>query len=196
MAIKRVFATKPLTKDEIEAKKKKDSSSKSKNRGFELDADGKIVINDDNSDTDVKKKSNKAKKPDEIEEMMDTLSLSKKSFTSKKSNKLKRGANEMDDSDDDLEETKSKYTYKTGGSGIHRRIDKNKPQEKADYGSEYRSKKAPGDVKRKNMPDPYAYIPLNMSKLNRRKKAKLQGEYKGIVKAVKRGAQKSGKSKK
>ena len=35
-----------------------------------------------------------------------------------------------------------------------------------------------------------------MSKLNRRKKAKLQGEYKGIVKAVKHGAQKSGKSKK
>ncbi len=57
-------------------------------------------------------------------------------------------------------------------------------------------KKAQGDIKRKNLPDPYAYIPLNMSKLNRRKKAKLQGEYKGIVKAVKHGAQKSGKSKK
>jgi ribosomal RNA-processing protein 12 len=41
------------------------------------------------------------------------------------------------------------------------------------------------------MPDPYAYIPFNMSKLNKRKKAKLQGEYKGVVKAVKRGAQKA-----
>lgn len=45
------------------------------------------------------------------------------------------------------------------------------------------------------MPDPYAYIPLNMSKLNKRKRAKLQGEYKGVVKAVKRGAQKASKFK-
>jgi hypothetical protein len=140
MAIKRVFATKPLTKDEIEAKIKRETSSKSKNRGFELAADGKIMIGDDDSDTEFKKKSNKTKKPDEIEEMMDTLSLSKKSFISKKSNKLKRGANEMDDSDEDLEDTKSKNTYKAGGSGIHRKLDKNKKPEKVDYGAEYRSK--------------------------------------------------------
>ena len=41
------------------------------------------------------------------------------------------------------------------------------------------------------MPDPYAYMPFNMSKLNKRKKAKLQGEYKGVVKAIKRGVQKT-----
>jgi len=35
-------------------------------------------------------------------------------------------------------------------------------------GSEYRAVKAGGDIKKKNKPDPYAYLPLTRSALNKR----------------------------
>lgn len=35
-------------------------------------------------------------------------------------------------------------------------------------GSEYRATKARGDIKRKGKPDPYAYVPLTRSILNKR----------------------------
>uniref|UniRef100_A0A673V6M7 Ribosomal RNA processing 12 homolog n=1 Tax=Suricata suricatta TaxID=37032 RepID=A0A673V6M7_SURSU len=71
-----------------------------------------------------------------------------------------------------------------GGSGIHRPVAK-----KAIPGAEYKAKKAKGDIKKKGRLDPYAYIPLNRTKLNRRKKVKLQGQFKGLVKAAQRGSQ-------
>jgi hypothetical protein len=135
MAIKRVFATKPLTKEEIEIKKNKESLNRSKNRGFTLTSDGKIMINDDDISAKV---VNKKPKSDEIEEMMDTLSLSKKSFISRKSNKLKRSAGDMDDSEDE-DDTKSKRTYKTGGTGIHRKLDKSSKQVSS-FGADYKAK--------------------------------------------------------
>ncbi|EMP27918.1 RRP12-like protein [Chelonia mydas] len=49
--------------------------------------------------------------------------------------------------------------------------------------------KGRGDVKKKGRLDPYAYIPLNRAKLNRRKKAKMQGQFKGLMKGAQRGAQ-------
>lgn len=48
--------------------------------------------------------------------------------------------------------------------------------------------KAKGDVKKKGQPDPYAYIPLNRQKLNRRKKAKMQGEFSGLMKKAVKGS--------
>uniref|UniRef100_A0AAR2K0G8 Ribosomal RNA-processing protein 12-like conserved domain-containing protein n=1 Tax=Pygocentrus nattereri TaxID=42514 RepID=A0AAR2K0G8_PYGNA len=49
--------------------------------------------------------------------------------------------------------------------------------------------KGKGDIKKKGKCDPYAYIPLKKAQLNRRKKAKLQGQFKGMVRGVKKGAQ-------
>ena len=57
-------------------------------------------------------------------------------------------------------------SFLAGGSGIHRPL-KSRKKEK-DPGQEYRAKKAFGDVKRKGKPDPYAYVPLKRSALNRR----------------------------
>uniref|UniRef100_A0A8I3ZZT2 Ribosomal RNA processing 12 homolog n=1 Tax=Callithrix jacchus TaxID=9483 RepID=A0A8I3ZZT2_CALJA len=82
------------------------------------------------------------------------------------------------------EELEMPPQYQAGGSGIHRPVAK-----KAMPGAEYKAKKAKGDVKRKGRPDPYAYIPLNRTKLNHRKKMKLQGQFKGLVKAARRGSQ-------
>ena len=64
-----------------------------------------------------------------------------------------------------------------------------------EYGSEYRATKAKGDMKRKGKPDPYAYVPLQKSALNRRKKAKFEGQFRGLVKAAEKGSSKGKKSK-
>jgi len=53
-----------------------------------------------------------------------------------------------------------------GGSGIHRSLKTRKID--CEPGSEYRATKAKGDIKRKGKPDPYAYVPLSRSILNKR----------------------------
>lgn len=193
MAIKNVFATKPLTKQQIAMKKEREEISRSKNRGFTTSNDGRLLIADSDEDevTDDRKSVRRGKvaKPDELDDMMDTLSLSKKSMASKKSQKKREL--DGDDSDEEIDDKKSRFSYKAGGSGIHRKL--NGKREVSEYGSEYKARKAQGDVKHKNKQDPYAYIPLNMSKLNKRKKTKLQGEYKGIVKSANKGASKGKK---
>ena len=85
--------------------------------------------------------------------------------------------------------------YPASGSGIHRKTGKQNSQF-PDYGAEYRAKKGKGDVKRKNKPDPYVYVPLQKQGLNKRKKAKFEGQFKGLVKAAQKGSaigRKSGK---
>lgn len=52
--------------------------------------------------------------------------------------------------------------YRPGGHGIHR------PVPGVHAGSEYKAPKAKGDVKKKGKHDPYAYIPLSSSFLNKR----------------------------
>jgi len=53
-----------------------------------------------------------------------------------------------------------------GGSGIHRSLKMRKVD--SEPGSEYRAIKARGDIKKKGKPDPYAYVPLTRSILNKR----------------------------
>ena len=43
-------------------------------------------------------------------------------------------------------------------------------------------------MKKKGAPDPFAYVPLQKSTLNKRKRAKNAGQFKGLVKAAKTGA--------
>lgn len=96
--------------------------------------------------------------------------------------------------------TGSKYV--AGGKGIHRPnpaasvrsgytngTEKTAASGKSTaYGSEYRSKKSKGDVKKKGAVDPYAYIPLSRNSLNKRKRAKNSGKFKSIVQGAKKGA--------
>ncbi len=82
-----------------------------------------------------------------------------------------------------------------GGSGIHRPLGVAKKQEVKDPGAEYRSKKAKGDMKKPGKADPYAYVPLDMKNLNRRKRAKAAGQFKNLVRGAKKGASKGQKMK-
>ncbi|XP_059981511.1 RRP12-like protein isoform X2 [Lagenorhynchus albirostris] len=111
----------------------------------------------------------------EDEEMADLME--DVGIRSKKHQKLKH-------KEADSEELEVPPQYQAGGSGIHRPVAK-----KATPGAEYKAKKAKGDMKKKGRLDPYAYIPLSKTKLNRRKKVKLQGQFKGLVRAAQRGSQ-------
>uniref|UniRef100_F6X6Z7 Ribosomal RNA processing 12 homolog n=1 Tax=Monodelphis domestica TaxID=13616 RepID=F6X6Z7_MONDO len=156
----RVLATQPRAN----AKRKKDHD-------FKLSADGRLIIREEGEEEE---EAAGAKAPDADEEMTDLKQEVR--VLSKKARKLKL----WQDPDDDEAEPPSQY--RAGGSGIHRPL-ASKP------GADYRAKKGRGDVKKKGRPDPYAYIPLNKAKLNHRKKAKMQGQFKGLVKAAQRGAQ-------
>lgn len=87
--------------------------------------------------------------------------------------------------------------YVAGGKGIHRPISgaasvrsgyTNGTRKSTEFGSEYRSKKSKGDMKKKGGLDPYAYIPLSRNTLNKRKRAKNSGQFKSIVQAARKGA--------
>ncbi|XP_076981748.1 RRP12-like protein isoform X2 [Tamandua tetradactyla] len=144
-----------------------------KDHGFKVSADGRLIIREEEDDKTEDESDTKG----EDEEMVDLME--DMGVRNKKHQKLKQQKEAEDD-----EELEMPPQYQAGGSGIHRPVAK-----KAAPGAEYKAKKAKGDVKKKGRLDPYAYIPLNRTKLNRRKKVKLQGQFKGLVKAAQRGSQ-------
>ncbi|XP_029377782.1 RRP12-like protein isoform X2 [Echeneis naucrates] len=134
------------------------------NHGFKVTSDGRLIIKED--EEDVKDK-----------EMKDILEEA--GVKSKKSQKRRFQDGNFDE-DMDVE---PQLQYKAGGSGIHRPLGGSQ-----DIGADYKSKKGKGDVKKEGKLDPYAYIPLKKAQLNRRKRAKLQGQFKGLVRGAQKGA--------
>uniref|UniRef100_A0A8D2DAC7 Ribosomal RNA processing 12 homolog n=1 Tax=Sciurus vulgaris TaxID=55149 RepID=A0A8D2DAC7_SCIVU len=145
--------------------------SKKKDHGFKVSADGRLIIREEEGGDKVEEEDTTKGEDEEMADLMEDVGI-----RSKKKRKQQKEAEE--------EELEVPPQYQAGGSGIHRPMGK-----KATPGAEYKSKKAKGDVKKKGRLDPYAYIPLNRTKLNRRKKVKLQGQFKGLVKAAQRGSQ-------
>ncbi|KAM4852776.1 RRP12-like protein isoform 2-T2 [Thomomys bottae] len=142
---------------------------KKKDHGFKVSADGRLIIREE-EEVDKVEEDEGGKEDDEMASLMEDVGIRKK--------KLKWHKEAED------EEMETPPQYQAGGTGIHRPMVK-----KTIPGAEYKAKKAKGDVKKKGRLDPYAYIPLNRTKLNRRKKVKLQGQFKGLVKAAQRGSQ-------
>uniref|UniRef100_UPI00398EC288 RRP12-like protein n=1 Tax=Pristiophorus japonicus TaxID=55135 RepID=UPI00398EC288 len=135
---------------------------------FTVTPDGRLVISEGAMDDQINDSEDEANEI--LEEVgVKTQAVQKRKFKS---------------ADDD--EMQINSGYKAGGSGIHRPTPSKKNK---DYGAEYKSTKGRGDVKRKGKPDPFAYVPLNKSQLNRRKKAKICSQFKGLVKAAQRGAE-------
>ncbi|KAH0623825.1 hypothetical protein JD844_006974 [Phrynosoma platyrhinos] len=139
---------------------------------FKVSADGRLII----CEEEEEEEEEGTKGVDE--EMADLMQ--EVGIRSKKAQKRRF----REEADEEELGTDSQSQYKAGGTGIHRPVGKN-----AAPGVEYKAKKGKGDIKKKGHLDPYAYIPLNRAKLNRRKKAKLQGQYKGLMKGAQRGAQ-------
>uniref|UniRef100_A0A8C9IMX0 Ribosomal RNA processing 12 homolog n=1 Tax=Piliocolobus tephrosceles TaxID=591936 RepID=A0A8C9IMX0_9PRIM len=146
---------------------------KKKDHGFKVSADGRLIIREEADGSKTEEEEGTKGEDEGMADLMEDVIV-----RSKKHQKLKH---QKEAEEDELEIPPQ---YQAGGSGIHRPVAK-----KAMPGAEYKAKKAKGDVKKKGRPDPYAYIPLNRSKLNHRKKMKLQGQFKGLVKAARRGSQ-------
>merc|ERR1712202_86531 len=157
-AAQAVSSTNPKTPKSVAETAKKSSS------GFKINNDGKLIINDDDSE----------------EETFESLVSSKKRKIGSEAGSMKSGKSAMSG-----RSAFSKYT--TGGSGIHRDL-------KADPGAEYRNKKGRGDVKKAGKHDPYAYIPMTHKALNKRKVAKAKGQFSSVINAAKKGAFKGNKA--
>uniref|UniRef100_A0AAX7SN66 Ribosomal RNA-processing protein 12-like conserved domain-containing protein n=1 Tax=Astatotilapia calliptera TaxID=8154 RepID=A0AAX7SN66_ASTCA len=130
--------------------------------GFKVTSDGRLIIKED-EDEDVKDKG-------EMEDILEEAGV--KSLLKKSLSNLKHVILII-----------RLLFYAAGGSGIHRPLGHGQ-----EFGADYKSKKGKGDVKKQGKLDPYAYIPLKKAQLNRRKRAKLQGQFKGMVRGAQKGA--------
>jgi ribosomal RNA-processing protein 12 len=166
----------------------KDGKAKEKDRGFKTAPDGRLIIEDiedqetDSDDDDMSGYQDKAK-----QEVYD----------------------EASDDEEGGPSSKKKVAlnpYQAGGSGIHRPLAASVKSGHSRYsksskvsavsrapGSEYKSSKAGGDVKKKGKHEPYAYVALSRNSLNRRKR-KGGSQFKNISKQSKGGKKGKGKN--
>lgn len=191
-AAQKVSATNPRSLPQQSAARAAEKR-KRKESLFKTAPDGRMII-EDGSDSDS---STSADEDEDVREAMENLKVDRK--------------RKWADSESVKSLEEPSFKYQAGGSGIHRPVGKagstsgasvrkitskeraKQSKEKAkpaasEYGSEYRSAKARGDVKRSGKPDPFAYVPLARSALNKRKKAKMEGQFKGLVRAARKGA--------
>ncbi|XP_008545740.1 RRP12-like protein [Microplitis demolitor] len=182
-AMKNITTTKP-------GQANPEKKLKAKNHGFKTDASGRLIIKDSDDESEEEKVGKKKKQlpflgsdsDDAHDSDADDDDEGDEPGVSKK-NRRKRKLSGSTDAGSVA--TTSKSAYKPGGSGIHRPL-KTPKIDKAP-GAEYRSKKAPGDIKKKGKPDPYAYLPLTRASLNRRKKMKNASRFKGVISGAKKG---------
>ncbi|XP_011864615.1 PREDICTED: RRP12-like protein isoform X2 [Vollenhovia emeryi] len=164
---------------------------KVKDRGFATAPDGRLIITDDNEkDSDAEERKQKKRKKEKTVFLQsdsedDYKDRDDASIVASKSAGKKRKYSE---STLDAMSSKSQSTsrYRASGSGIHRSL--KAIEVDCEPGSEYRATKARGDIKRKDKPDPYAYVPLTRSILNKRKKKKNAGKFQSIVSGARKGA--------
>merc|ERR1712181_97715 len=167
-----------------------------KKEPFKISNDGKLIINDDNSDNDEEGKGEKKRSARAMANMLEDSDDDEEAetFESLVSGKRRKtGGNSEVGSQKSamsgVQSTKSTFSkYEPSGTGIHRKVDKK------DTGSEYKNKSGKGDVKRKGKHDPYAYIPLTHQALNKRKQSKAKGQFSSVLNAAKKGAKKGHKS--
>ncbi|XP_061180059.1 RRP12-like protein isoform X1 [Saccostrea echinata] len=173
-ASKKVLATKPEEKKDM----------KKREPAFKMASDGRLIITE----------SSDEEGPEKMGEDEDDLEDLLKAIEQGAGNVKKTKKRKVEDLGSDDEASAPKY--KAGGGGIHRPLAKVKRSAPQEAGSEYRAKKAGGDIKKTGRPDPYAYLPLNFQALNKRKKAKMAGRFTNLVKGAKKGAKKGYKGKK
>ncbi|XP_050552720.1 RRP12-like protein [Spodoptera frugiperda] len=183
-ASRKITATDPSRKQkasEVKAQKKKDG-------GFKTAPDGRLIITDDAFDNDDD--DDTPRPSGDID--TDTDDTDAEEEESKPSKLLKPGAKRRYDDILSLKSGRSSRSrastvtvgskYKAGGKGIHRPLG-SAASVASGAGSEYRAKKAKGDVKKQGKHDPYAYLPLSRKNLNKRKKAQTSKQFKGVVKS-------------
>ncbi|XP_033220095.1 RRP12-like protein [Belonocnema kinseyi] len=180
---KSIYATKPGTSGANPVKEK------SKDIAFKTAPDGRLIITDDKDDEsdDGDEGKKKKKKLSFLGTDEDDYEVDEDDTKSVKSTKSTKKRKHSESGSLYSEAVSASSKYRAGGSGIHRPVKTTKTEK--DTGAEYRGKKAQGDIKRKGKHDPYAYVPLSRSSLNKRKKMKNAGKFKNIISGAKKGAQ-------
>ncbi|KAJ8712879.1 hypothetical protein PYW08_008183 [Mythimna loreyi] len=190
-ASRKITATDPSRKQkasEVKAQKKKDG-------GFKTAPDGRLIITDDAFGDDGD--DNEPRPSGDIDtDTDDTDAEDEDTKPSKPSKLLKPGAKRRYDDILSVKSGKSGRSrastvtvgskYKAGGKGIHRPLG-SAASVASGAGTEYKSKKAKGDIKKQGKHDPYAYLPLSRKNLNKRKKAITSKQFKGVVKSKTKG---------
>ncbi|RZC36936.1 RRP12-like protein [Asbolus verrucosus] len=185
--VSKITATKPGAASQQTGKK-----GAERDRGFKTATDGRLIIKDESSDSDTGNKKKFSFDSDDSDSDEDHKSVAETLVLSDR--KRKRSAS-VKSSASSVSQPLAKY--KSGGVGIHRSTSASSVRSGTSSvpGFEFRSKKAKGDVKRKGKPDPYAYVPLRRSAINKRKKSKAAGQFKNIIRGAKSGALKGAKAK-
>ncbi|XP_055612832.1 RRP12-like protein [Uranotaenia lowii] len=211
-AISKITTSRPMDQSEpgtSEQGRKAFAKKKDANRGFATASDGRLIIEDieDYSDSDEDPDENvgykdKAKKrvyDQDDSDSDDDEDDKKEAMDEDEGPSRKRKAMEA------MSMRSGMSGYVAGGKGIHRpvaasvksgysskSVKSNKSartaKSYASTGTEYKSKKAQGDMLKKGKHEPYAYVPLSRNSLNRRKRAKNSGQFKSIVKGARKGA--------
>jgi len=190
-ALSRIVATKPSDK-----KKKLKTED-----NFSYSEEGKLIIEDEDDEDENKSKKKKGNNKKENPNEMDLDDLFDE-YENKKSRKRKMQEiieNEDENSNDEEEEQQQpQHQHKVDNNNNHQRKfvqGKRKEQHKPKLaGDEYKAKRARGDVKKAGKLDPFAYLPLTPTALNRRKKIKYQSEMHNILNAAKKGSEKGRKN--
>ncbi|XP_065087189.1 RRP12-like protein [Ochlerotatus camptorhynchus] len=210
-AISKITTSQPM--DQSEAGTSQPRKKKDANRGFATASDGRLIIEDieDYSDSDEDPDENvgfkdKAKKRVYDEEESDSDGDEGAEAEADGASSRKRKAMEAMSMRSGMSASSGRYV--AGGKGIHRPVaasvksgysSKSTKSNKSaktyvSSGTEYKSKKAQGDMLKKGKHEPYAYVPLSRNSLNRRKRAKNAGQFKSIVKGARKGAAAGAKS--
>ncbi|XP_034828226.1 RRP12-like protein [Maniola hyperantus] len=186
---RKITATNPTQKKRLPEEKKQ-----KKDGGFKTAPDGRLIISEDMFDGDGDDGKDEPRPSGDVDS--DTDDTDNEAENPKPSKLLKSGVKRRYD---DILSIKSGRTnrsrastvtvgskYKAGGKGIHRPLGSAASVSSA-LGSEFRSKKARGDIKKRGKPDPFAYLPLSRNNLNKRKKSVTSNQFKGVVKAKTKG---------
>ncbi|KAJ3263728.1 hypothetical protein HDU77_010113 [Chytriomyces hyalinus] len=175
------------------ASRQSDANSKRKRASeFNVNDDGRIMIAESDDEATAKMKNlTTADEPEDYYKQSITGEGAYKRLPDgriKFVNKRKRG-------DDDEEGAEAKHdrlgagASNMGGRWGHKNLNKKKVgMDEATkgkmLGAQYKSKRAKGDVKKANMPDPYAYIPLSGKIVGSKKKStELSKDFKDVIKA-------------
>lgn len=208
------LATKPTK--QIGGKAGQKDKARDPNRGFKMDVSGKLIIEEpkrgkaghDDSDSDDDMDSGDgeaAKQPNEAnaDDDDDDDSVDEATENAKMKARKRKASSAISQASG---KTGTASRYVSGGKGIHRSLNGASTSAASTRtghsmasgrtaataktaGSDYKSNKATGDIKRKGSAyDPYAYIPLSRNSLNKRKRAKSAGQFKSIVSGARKGA--------
>lgn len=194
----KITATKPGTFAAMLEKKQNKKKSE-----FKTAPDGRLIITDDmDEDDDDENEGRKKKKKSVIpglDDSDDDYEMSDDDVLTTATSAV--GGRKRALSVSSMGTTVQPNKYQAGGKGIHRPVkrpssiassrrsmkSRNSSIPSVKTGNEYKAKKAKGDIKKKGLPDPYAYIPLRRDALNKRKRIKNMTNLKKILQSAKQG---------